>query len=277
MKRYLQAAVRSHVGRVRSNNEDNYYLCGHWRQDVSANESACWLTADDHCFLAAAADGMGGEASGELASLFAVESLSPCPFDEIHDAAAASIQQANRRICGEIRKNGGKRMGSTLAALYIDDGRAVSVNIGDSRCYLFRGSTLTQLSTDHNSVQQLIALGALTPEEAARHPSRHKLTQHLGIFEEELVLEPAFSEPILLQPNDLFLLCSDGLTDMLPEEVFIERLAQGGDVRELADSLVWMALEKGGRDNITVLLIRVQPKPASAVERVQALFQKKPR
>lgn len=108
------------------------------------------VTFRETVFWAAVADGMGGEDSGELASLLAVRALEPCSFEQMGKTAQISITRANSHICNQIKKNGSRRMGSTLTALYIDDGRALCCNIGDSRCYLLRDEMLTLLSTDHN-------------------------------------------------------------------------------------------------------------------------------
>lgn len=257
VKLKITAAAQTHVGKVRANNEDNFYLCGHIRTDVSQKEAEDRCTVRDSRFLAAVADGMGGEELGELASLLAVQSLRPCGFDAVRDTALASIRQANSQICAEMGKNGGRRVGSTLAALYIDDGKALCCNIGDSRCYLLRDGALKQLSTDHNKARRMVELGVLTPEQAARHPSRHELTQHLGIFESEMVIEPTFSEAVALRPGDAFLLCCDGLTDMVTEADIAARLTAGGTPEEQAADLIQMALAHGGRDNVTALVICV--------------------
>lgn len=257
MKLWLEAAAQTHVGRVRSNNEDNYYLCGQWRQDVDALEAACQYSGREGEFLAAVADGMGGEDLGEVASLLAVESLRPCPFAKAKEEGLAAVERANLAVCEKMGQTGGGRMGSTLACLYIDGGKALSVNVGDSRVYLLREGTLWQLSVDHSKAQRLIDLGALAPEEAADHPGRHQLTQHLGIFPQEMRLEPAVSQPVALQEGDDFLLCSDGLTDMVPEQEIAGRLASKGDARQIAGDLIQAALDQGGTDNITALVVRV--------------------
>ena len=191
MKFKIDGAARTHTGRVRSNNEDNFYLLGRYREDVEKGEDEAVCRAADRRFLAAVADGMGGEEQGEKASLMAVKALKPCTFEEIKAEAVSAIDKANREICEEIEGRGGRRMGSTLVSLYMDEGKAVCCNVGDSRAYLLREGRLSQLSVDHNKAGRMVELGVLTPEQAARHPSRHELTQHLGIFADEMVIEPA--------------------------------------------------------------------------------------
>ena len=254
----ISAAARTHVGRIRTNNEDNFYLQDHIRKDVDQKNAEYHGDWKASRFLAAVADGMGGEAQGETASLMTVEALKPCRLEGIEEAARTAIERANREICSEIEKNGGRRMGSTLAALYIDDGKARCCNIGDSRVYLLREGKFMRLSTDHNKAGRMVELGVLTPEQAARHPSRHELTQHLGIFEEEMVLEPAFGEPVTLQEGDVFLLCSDGLTDMVTETAIAACLSREATPEEQAESLIQQALEGGGRDNVTVIVIQAE-------------------
>lgn len=257
MKLRIRAAVRTDAGRVRANNEDNFYLNGRIRQNVRRDRAHARCAVRTGPFLAAVADGMGGEARGELASLLAVQSLRPCPFAQAVPTALACVAEANARICEQIVQIGG-RMGSTLAALFAEDGRVICCNIGDSRCYLLRDGVLTRLSTDHNKAGRMVELGVLTPEQASRHPSRHELTQHLGIFPEELVIEPAFSDVLELQAGDLFLLCSDGLTDMASEAEIAACLRGGGSPGTLAKALVRLALARGGRDNVTALVARVE-------------------
>lgn len=260
MKFKIDGAARTHTGRVRSNNEDNFYLLGRYREDVEKGEDEAVCRAADRRFLAAVADGMGGEEQGEKASLMAVRALKPCSFGEISSQAAAAVDEANREICEEIENQGGRRMGSTLVSLYMDEGKAVCCNVGDSRAYLLREGRLSQLSVDHNKAGRMVELGVLTPEQAARHPSRHELTQHLGIFADEMVIEPAMSQPVELADGDLFLLCSDGLTDMVSPKELKAVLSGRSTSREMAEKLVELALAGGGRDNVTVIVLQIQEK-----------------
>ena len=256
----VDGAARTHTGRVRSNNEDNFYLQGRYREDVEQGEDEAVCRAADRRFLAAVADGMGGEEQGEKASLMAVRALKPCSFGEISSQAAAAVDEANREICEEIENQGGRRMGSTLVSLYMDEGKAVCCNVGDSRAYLLREGKLSQLSVDHNKAGRMVELGVLTPEQAARHPSRHELTQHLGIFADEMVIEPAVSQTVELEDGDLFLLCSDGLTDMVSMEDMKAVLSGGVSPQEMAKELVRLALAGGGRDNVTVIVLQIREK-----------------
>lgn len=258
MKLRISAAVRTHCGKIRANNEDNYFLCGKYRRKLSENEKKDSYCGDDRKVVCAVCDGMGGEAYGEKASLIAVRHLKACRIEDANDAALHAIQTANEEICREIRKNAGKRIGTTLAALYIDQGKAVCCNVGDSRIYLFRENKLRQLSVDHNNAQRLVRMGVITPEAARNHPGKHQLTQHLGIFEYEMQIVPEFSETIELQVDDVFVVCSDGLTDMLSDEEIRKTLATAESAEQAAQNLTEQALCNGGRDNITVLVVQVQ-------------------
>lgn len=267
----LNAAVRTHVGRVRENNEDNYDLCGICRENVDQKEASASCCCGANRFLAAIADGMGGEAYGEIASHIAVKTLQPCAFSKVKETALNSITRANRAICNEIEKNGGRRSGSTLVALYLDSKKAQCCNLGDSRCYLLRNGEFTQISTDHNKAAQMVAFKILTPEQAAKHSSRHELIQHLGIFEEEMILEPAFSPAINLEDGDKFLLCSDGLTDLVSDAEISGILSENAAPEQLTEQLVHLALERGGKDNVTVLIVRVQRDERSFLQRIFGL------
>ena len=260
MKFRIHGAAHTHTGRVRSNNEDNFYLEGRYRENVEQGEDEVVCRSYDRCFLAAVADGMGGEELGEEASLMAVQALKPCTFQEIPSEAAEAVRRGNDRICEEMERQGNRRMGSTLTALYIDEGKAVCCNVGDSRGYLLRDGELSQLSVDHNKAERMVKLGILTPEQAACHPSRHELTQHLGIFTDEMVIEPAVSQPVVLKNGDLFLLCSDGLTDMVSPEDMKAVLSEKTVPQDMAERLVQLALAGGGRDNVTVIVLQIQEK-----------------
>jgi len=251
----IQYAAATHPGKVRTNNEDNFWVDGFFRRDVTAGEVSHRGRTEPFRFLAAVCDGMGGEASGETASLLTAESLRPHSLYELPAGAEEDIRTANGRICRYIEEHGGRRSGSTVAALYVDGGQAIACNVGDSRVYRFRDGRLTQLSRDHSRAQRLIDIGALTPEEARHSSARRELTQHLGIFEDEMILTPWFSKPQILLPGDRFLLCSDGLTDMLWDEEIIQILAVGS-VKQQTEQLIQEALSSGGEDNITAVVLQ---------------------
>lgn len=251
----LEAIAICDVGKVRQNNEDNFYLQGKVRRDLSLLRTEEYFKGPILQGVFAVADGMGGEENGEVASLVTVQSLRPCTMDEIYKDAMEHILQANEMLCDEMLVNGGKRMGSTLAALYVEGDKAVAVNIGDSRIYRIRDDVLQQLSKDHTMVQQMVDMGVITGKEARNHKKRHILSQNIGIFPEEMLIEPYFTEEFAVKAGDVFLLCSDGLTDMATDEE-IRDVLRNGDIQGQAQKLVQLALSHGGKDNVTVLLVK---------------------
>lgn len=251
----LDCYFTTDVGRVRNNNEDNFYLNGYYKRAAE----------DDRYFkkdfiyeggVFAVCDGMGGEEYGEKAALVAVEALKAYQNKEFSKYADEFLDTANKRICELIEENNGVRSGSTLALLDICNDRAVSYNIGDSRVYLFRNNTLTQISEDHTQLARMIKMGVISKEKAANHKDKHVLTQHLGIFPDELVICPYKSKEIEIKNDDIFLLCSDGLNDMLSDEQIEAVLKNRCKPADYANTLKEMALENGGKDNITIGVIK---------------------
>lgn len=208
------------------------------------------------------ADGMGGAAAGDLASAITLEAM--CEIDRdldpevdgtVLDALTDAVSIANHRV-GEVIKDNPlvEGMGTTLDAMYWDGEKLAVAHIGDSRIYRFRGGTLTQISTDHTYVQSLIEEGRLTVAEARVHPHRSLLLRAILGRDD---LDPDFT---WLQPaaGDRFLLCSDGLSDMVDDEV-IEQTMRLETIDIVATELVRTALEAGGLDNVTVVLAEFVP------------------
>ncbi len=254
----LSCGVCTDTGRIRENNEDNFYLDGRTRENVAQGHVLFGHKKWGRRLLAAVCDGMGGEEQGELASLLAVRALAAAdPSIKKGKDLEEAFFAANRAVCEEIRKNGGQGMGSTMTALLIKDGAAFPVNLGDSRIYLFRKGSLMRLTTDHSRAEVMRRAGLLTEAAARTHPGRYVLTRYLGVPEEELAPEPERGEQIPLRRGDIFLLCSDGLTDMLPDTEIARILSKGNRPEKQAEVLVEAALACGGRDNVTVAVIRV--------------------
>lgn len=254
----LKYAAFTHVGKVRENNEDNFYIDGKWRENTDTLE--CKTNGEvEGNLTASVCDGMGGEECGEVASLLAVETMNemiqiyPGLF---HFHAAEYLNLANERICDYMRLVG-RRVGTTFTALEFYNGTMIAQNVGDSRIYMFRDGELRQLSCDHTVAEQMVRTGILTKEEAADHPKKHQLTQHLGIFPEEMMIEPCEVEFSFVLPGEKYLLCSDGLTDMLSDEEISDIMSQNKSVEMIVDDLVSKALDKGGKDNTTVIVIEV--------------------
>jgi protein phosphatase len=227
----------THVGLRRTNNEDTYY-------------------ADPVLGLFLVADGMGGHQHGEVASALVRDAV----VEEITRGRGLveAVRGAGERL---LRQAGGTSdalpMGTTIAALRMAGERYEVAWVGDSRIYLWQQGTLRQVSHDHSLVQELVAAGRLDPALADRHPQRNVLTQALGVTPiEQLHIGMARGQA---EPGSAFVLCSDGLTEGLPDAV-IERIVSRTDLaaQECVDHLLLAALEGSADDNITVILARLR-------------------
>ena len=209
------------------------------------------------------ADGMGGAQAGEVAAGLAVEAFAEglTGSGTVEQRLASRAREANRRIF-EIASTQRERagMGTTLTAAYLDDSQLAIAHVGDSRAYLFRDGSLTRLTQDHSLVDELVRRGKLTEEEAAEHPQRSIITRALG--PEPDVDVDTWTYPV--RAGDLLLLCSDGLTSMISEERVGQILARSGELEGAAQALINEANQAGGRDNITVVLVRLEDVPSSA-------------
>jgi protein phosphatase len=203
------------------------------------------------------ADGMGGAQAGEVASRIAIETFEAGLGDSgsPEERLAVRAREANRRIYDRSRTEpAASGMGTTLTAAYLDDGSVAIAHVGDSRAYLFRDGELTRLTQDHSLVDELVRRGKLTEEQAAEHPQRSIITRALG--PEPEVEVDTWSYPV--RRGDVLLLCSDGLTSMISEERIAQVLGSAESLDDAADNLIQEANEAGGRDNITVVLTRVE-------------------
>jgi PPM family protein phosphatase len=203
------------------------------------------------------ADGMGGAQAGEVASRIAVEAFEQGLPDagSPEERLAARAREANQQIYERSRADRGRAgMGTTLTAAYVDDTHVAIAHVGDSRAYLFRDGTLQRLTQDHSLVDELVRRGKLTEEQAAEHPQRSIITRALG--PEPDVEVDTWTYPA--RAGDVVLLCSDGLTSMISEERVKATLAEHENLDDAADALIREANEAGGRDNITVVLFRLE-------------------
>jgi protein phosphatase len=203
------------------------------------------------------ADGMGGAQAGEVAAKIAVDAFSHSLPDSgsPEERLAHRVQEANQRIWEQSRARSEQAgMGTTLTAAYLDDSELAIAHVGDSRAYLFRDGSLKRLTQDHSLVDELVRRGKLTEEQAAEHPQRSIITRALGA--EPTVEVDTWTYPV--RPGDVLLLCSDGLTSMVAEERVEEILAGSMDLGVAAQQLIDEANAAGGRDNITVVLSRIE-------------------
>lgn len=230
----FEQGVRSDVGCVRQVNEDAW---------AARPRDGLWLVAD----------GMGGHAQGHWASstiAAAIEALSvPEDFDAATGAVQAALQAANAALYAATQARGAT-IGSTVALLLAREGQATVMWVGDSRVYRLRDGALARLTTDHSQVEQLVARGILTPEEAEHHPMAHVLSRAVGV-QQQLAIDAAAST---ILPGDVFLLCSDGLTRMAREPEIAKILATE-QPRRAADALIALALARGAADNVTAVVV----------------------
>jgi len=280
------AAVSVSPGKVRTNNEDNFYFNGiHLNEENRDQSQTLSETPKGALYVYGVFDGMGGEALGEDASLLAAETTKAYHEEGLKHGVtvekmfAKITTDANAKICKRIMKSGEKRIGTTLAMLCVAEDKARISNVGDSRVYLYRAGKLTQISVDDTVAQRLLNLNIITKEQAQTHSDRHKLTQHLGIFTDEMAISPHISTEILVEKGDKFLLCSDGLTDMLSDEDIEETMKSNVSPKELTEKLVQHALDNGGHDNVTAMVIiansRAKRRPAKQVDAIQSNGAKK--
>lgn len=231
----LLSGASSHVGLVRRQNEDSFVVGGG---------------------IFAVCDGMGGARAGEVASEAACRALIRLPEAGAVDPKSLerAVHEANADIVAQSRQDRGLHgMGTTMTAAVATAAGLAFVHVGDSRAYQLHGGALTQVTDDHSLVAELVRRGQLTPAQAAVHPHRSIITRALGT---EDTVEPDVFE-IPLKSGDRVLFCSDGLSGMVPEDQIGRLLGQGDDPQAIADSLVEAALDNGGEDNVTVVVIVV--------------------
>lgn len=232
-------------GRVRPTNQDIYRL-----EVRPEKESAFVLVCD----------GMGGANAGNVASRFAADSfladaagaLDSTP-DEImrHKTMLHALEKANDTVFGLAgRQPEFRGMGTTLVGAFVQGREASILNVGDSRAYLFDGETLRQVSEDHSYVEEMRRLGRISAEDARTHPQKNLITRAVGV---DATVDGDLFE-VELRDMDILLLCSDGLTGMVEDEKIAEVLAKAGTLEDKGRELLTLALEGGGRDNITVAL-----------------------
>jgi protein phosphatase len=247
MLRVAEQYVATDTGRQRRANEDS-------------------MLARSPLFVVA--DGMGGAQAGEVASRLAVESFRDGLHDttDVEGSLAQYARAANVSIHERSQANAEHAgMGTTLTAVYVGAEEVAIAHVGDSRAYCLRDGELLRLTDDHSLVDELIRQGKLTPEEAVEHPQRSVITRALGP-EPEVEID---TRSYRARDGDVYLLCSDGLTTMVPDTSLAEILLAYPRLRDAGEALIAAANEAGGRDNITVVLLRVealQPAASSLVE-----------
>ena len=259
------SAIACNIGKIRENNEDNFYYNGKYLYE-NERDIPCFYdgnSKDDLQFYAVC-DGMGGEAHGEEASLIAVEVLSKY-HKKLSDRKYHSLDrymdmyfsEVNSQISEVRTKYSNFRSGTTIAMVIVEDETIHIVNIGDSRVYKLKNNNLYQISEDHTPAVRAYMLGAITKDEIKTHPHRNKLTQYLGLGPDEFKIVPTRVH-MKARDNDRFLICSDGVTDMVSDKE-IETILRAEDTPKGAVKvLVDRAMQNGGRDNITAIVLDIK-------------------
>jgi protein phosphatase len=275
---HLHISALSHPGMSGKNNEDRYAV------------SSFHLGKDDPrpSVFAVVADGIGGHHAGEVAAELAINYISqgvsesngkkPLKILEnvIHDASQAIAAHS----AGKVEEEG---MGSTCACAWVIENNLYTANVGDSRIYLLRGKYIRRLSTDHTWVQEAIDKGIITPDQARDHPNVHVIRRHLGgiklpdvdfrlrLSDEENDGESERNQGYALEPGDVILMCTDGLTDLVWDDEILKVIRSKKDLKSAAEGLVELANKRGGHDNITVVLMSM-PRLEETVKKKSGFF-----
>lgn len=264
----IEYAYTCHIGKIRNNNEDNFWCCGDsleaQNQGMSHIRSG-YMKQSEYPLLAVF-DGMGGESCGEMAAFLAAEACGEhfkTAKDGIRNDPEEFLNEIcesmNQAICDYGRTNKINSMGTTVALLAFAEDAVYSCNLGDSRIYKSDREKFYQISQDHVLGRSLFG--------------KAPLTQYLGMEEENLQLEPSISRQEI-KIGDRFLLCSDGITDMLSDGEIADILSRDIPVAKTVEILVDRALKKGGRDNITVVLCEIMEQPRNMFRRVLNWFHR---
>lgn len=240
----MKFVARTNVGLIRKNNEDAYYIPD---------------DTDKKFFILA--DGMGGHLAGERASGLATSVISNElknvaieSLEDVGNAITNAVIAANKEIFKESEENPEYRgMGTTLSLIYIYEGKLIYVNIGDSRIYEIFDKTLIQLTKDDSFVNYLVDIGEITEEEAKHHPKKNVLTKALGTSS-RIGFDIEYKE---LKKGARYLLCSDGLTGMVKSD-YIMQIVNEKSIEKAGDILIDEALQNGGVDNITLILVEIK-------------------
>lgn len=242
-----------HIGKIRGNNEDNLLFSGRIREELTMPVWEGNFANGGKDSIFAVMDGMGGESHGEWAALVTAQTLqqlAPLSIENIF----TSIQQINLKICDKIQSSAARRIGTTVVIAKIQNNQVDFINLGDSRGYLWHKETLTQCSNDHTEYQSQLNMGFTVEDLKRRRVSQGALTQHLGIFPDELILEPYLASTQVVA-GDKLLLCSDGLTGMVTDEEMTVIFQKELSPKETAHQLLELALQHGGKDNITIEVV----------------------
>ncbi|HNQ95509.1 MAG TPA: protein phosphatase 2C domain-containing protein [Anaerolineales bacterium] len=261
---HLNVEAQTHAGMTGKNNEDRYAV------------ASFVLTGSERTpvLFAVLADGIGGHRAGEVAAELAVNHIvdvvAKSDGHQIRRTLEDAVADASNAIAAHSASNDNlKGMGSTCATVWIAGDRLHTASVGDSRIYLLRGGKIQQLSVDHTWIQEALEKNLITPEAAREHPNVHVIRRYLGsavppeadfrlkLSKEDNDEQAEAHQGVKLQPNDVVLLCSDGLTDLVWNDEIVETVKSKPNLKEGAGALIALANSRGGHDNITVVLISI--------------------
>ncbi len=239
LQTHWHSSAATHCGAVRNMNEDAF---------LSRNDDGLWVVAD----------GMGGHDAGEVASEMITASLARLnieqPLPDVVDALEDTLLEVHQKIRAYSRTHlQGRTMGSTVVSLLLRDNIGVCLWAGDSRLYRYRDHRLQMISDDHSQVNEMLARGMITPEEARNHPASNVITRAVGASE-TLYVDVTM---MALRKGDVYLLCSDGLHGAVPEGNMVRHL-RNQDMASCTQALIEDALRAGARDNVTVITVQIQ-------------------
>lgn len=253
---HISVAGITDVGLSRTNNEDCFLLADFRNGNTFPSNATKTTSLEDCSFLLVVSDGVGGAASGEIASQITVHSINDSmarlskaipPYDRL----IASVEQANYEVRNYSKDVANcKGMSATVTAILIEKDCAYIAQVGDSRAYLLRQGRVTQITTDQSLVELLISKGILTPEEATQHPRKNVILQAIGLDE---IIQVDVRQ-LCLQQKDYLIVCSDGLSNNVLESEMMNIIKNTASLSEACQQLVTLANERGGKDNITATI-----------------------
>ncbi len=273
----LHVAAATHPGMGGKQNEDRFAVSAYRLSEKD----------DTRSIFAIVSDGIGGHASGEIAAEMAVETISRMvansdghsPLDTLNHAIQAASEAIAAKAKDSTQRLG---MGTTCACAWVVGNRLFTASVGDSRIYLLRAGSLMQITIDHTWVQEAMDKGILQPEEARSHPNQHVIRRYLGsphaprvdtrmrLATDESDTQSVSNQGLHLHPGDLILLCTDGLTDVVQPEEIVPAV-RGQAIQAGAQTLVDLANARGGKDNVTVVMLLV-PRATRPAEKTELLY-----
>jgi PPM family protein phosphatase len=254
----VEAFGKTDIGRVRPHNEDTFSVADLTTDQPYPVSSMARFAVGARGVLVAVSDGMGGAAAGEVASALVVESLRDYLDDECREAdilasIKCAVEETNREVWEAASETGRKGMGATLTAVVIHRALAHIAQVGDSRAYLIRGGRISRITKDQSYVEFLIDAGMITREEAENSPYKNVILQAMGVRPEVQI----GLGRLAMRRGDTFLLCSDGLWEKVHDDEMLAIVTGAAGFENACDGLIALANERGGEDNITVLLASV--------------------